>query len=206
MRENILFCFVAPAGSGKSTVCQQLVNLNSDLALSVSTTSRPPRPGEVNGKEYFFVNKQEFESRIKQGDFIEHAIFGGNHYGTEKKNVEQIFSKGFDLLLDIEVQGVIQLKKIYGARVVTIFIFPPGFKILRDRLFSRGTEDKKSLEIRLSTAAKEVEILSQPNFSDYLLINDQLDRTIQLANSIIHAERLRFARFSSLYITSLINS
>ncbi len=200
---SILFLFCAPAASGKSTVCHLLLERDSHLKRSVSTTTRPPREGEVDGNDYNFVSVEEFNRRVKDGLFTEYAEFGGYLYGTEKKNIENAESGGFDLLLDLDVQGVEQVKKLYPEKVVTIFIFPPSFAVLEERLRSRGTDSVERQEQRLALAFKELEKLRSEGFADYLLINDQLEDSITEAQAIISAERQKFSRQTSEFMQDL---
>lgn len=202
-QNQILFCFCGPSGSGKSTVCGSLLNRLPNLMLSISTTSRAPRGKEVNGEQYHFIPASEFEKRVSEGNFIEHAKFNANYYGTEFSNLEKTKQSNSDLLLDIDIQGVVQLKKLYPKNLVTIFIFPPTFEILVQRFKARGTEDEEKIKSRLEIAKGEIKTLTSEGFSDYLLINDNLEQTIESASGIIQAERKRFHRFSSDYLVKI---
>jgi len=194
--EPLLFGCCGPVASGKSTICAQLCQYESEtLISSVSTTTRDPRDLEKEGEHYFFVSEQEFLTRVSNADFIEHAQFGGQRYGTERRNIELAREKGRDLILDVDVQGVEQLKKLYPERLVTIFVFPPSFAELERRLRERGTEDESAREERLWIAKHEVTTLKGEGFSDYLLINDDLERSVSLARSIVKAERARYGRY-----------
>lgn len=193
----LLFCFAGPTASGKSTISTAVLKEVPNLMLSISTTSRPPRNGEEDGKHYHFVSKEEFQNRVSSGQFIEHAEFSGHFYGTEKRNIADAAIKSVDVSLDIDVQGVEQLKSLYPAQVVTICVLPPSLDELKKRLEARGKDSKEQVAIRLEVAKKEVEILSNPFFSDYLLINDELPESILLGASIIRAERARIARLTS---------
>ncbi len=202
-QNQILFCFCGPGGSGKSTICTELLQKLPQLRLSISTTSRAPRGKEVDGKQYHFVSEKEFEKRINQKNFIEYANFNANYYGTEFSNLEKAKVENCDLLLDIDIQGVIQLKKLYPLHLVTIFIFPPSFDILVQRFTARGTDDQEKINARLEIAKEEIKTLTSPGFSDYLLINDSLKETIDAASGIIQAERKRFHRFDSKYLAKI---
>lgn len=199
-QNQILFCFCGPGGSGKSTVCTHLLKKLPNLNLSISTTSRVPRGKEVNGKQYHFITEKDFEKRISESKFIEHAKFNANYYGTEFSNLEKAKEGNADLLLDIDIQGVIQLKKLYPKHLVTIFIFPPTFEILVQRFRNRGTDDEAKIKSRLEIAKNEIKTLTSAGFSDYLLINDNLEQTIDAASGIIQAERKRFHRFDTEYL------
>ena len=203
-RESILFCISGPTASGKSTVCRYLKDKFPDLNFSVSTTTRSPRPGEVDGREYYFVSKEEFQQKIDKGDFVEHAEFSGNFYGTDLKNLEGAKSSGKDLLLEIEVQGVSQLKEKMAEGVVTIFLFPVSFAELEKRLRDRNTESEEQIQTRLDTARKEVELLSKGSFSDYLVINDDLDKACQEVAAIITAETRKLSRYGKGYLSHLL--
>ena len=193
-REMICFCFCGPTASGKTSLSRRLVEQSTDLRLSISTTTRAPRQGETDGKEYHFVSKAEFEKRIAAGAFIEHATFNTEHYGTEKRNIDDAIKGGYDVVLDIEVQGVGQLKKLFGPRVVTVFVFPSSMDELEKRLRERGTEDENKIQARLKIAQGEVQTLRSPGFSDYLLVNDKLESALERAQQIVAAERIRFSR------------
>lgn len=203
-REQILFCFCGPSGSGKTSICRKLLAEVTNLENSISTTTRAPRGEEKNGVDYFFVSPEEFQKKIAEKGFIEHASFSGNQYGTEKRNVERAEKAGNDLLLDIEVQGVEQLKKLFPTRVVTVFVFPTSFQELEKRIRDRGTEDEEKISRRLATARNEIVVLNSKNFSDYLLINENLVSAAQNAIKIIHAERERFARLNRKYLYNLL--
>ncbi|MCB0323998.1 MAG: guanylate kinase [Bdellovibrionales bacterium] len=192
----LLFCLCAPAGSGKSTVCAQVVANDPQLRRSISTTTRQPRPGEIDGQHYFFVTKDEFEQRRAAGRFVEHAQFGQESYGTETLNVECARESRQDLMLAIDVQGVKRLKELFPRQTVTVFLFPPSFAILEQRLRSRATENEQALVERLEIARREIEILRDRTFSDYLVINDTIPFAVDSVRSIVVAERLRLDRLS----------
>ncbi len=202
----ILFCFCAPAGSGKSTVCRRLAEEDRALMRSISTTTREPRDGEIDGVHYHFVSLEEFNARVEQGLFIEHATFGGNQYGTERRNVDDAAAAGKDLLLAIDVQGVQSLKNLHPKQVVCVFLFPPSFEVLAKRLEERGTEDLEVRKRRLRIARDEIETLCAPGFSDYLLINDELDQAVKDAHSVLSVERMRFERLSAGRLKSIFSS
>jgi guanylate kinase len=186
-----MFIFCAPAGAGKSTICRELLQRDSSLMLSVSTTTRPPRPGEKDGVHYFFVTEREFELRVQDGRFLEHARFGGARYGTELKNIESAKSQGADLLFDIDVQGAESLKKSFPDQVAVVFVFPSSLEVLLQRLRARGTDSEERIAERMRIARRELEVLLGKDFSDYLLLNDELERAVIKASTIISAERMR---------------
>ncbi len=200
----LLFCFAGPGGSGKSTICSKLVEQDDSLMPSVSTTTRAPRDGEVDGVHYHFVSREEFEKRIAAGRFLEHAIFGENRYGTEKINVEAAAEKRMDCILDIEVQGVDQVRTLFPQQTVVAFVFPPTFSVLAERMRGRGTDDEARIAQRIELAEQEVARLRQPTFSDYLLLNDKLDDAVAMARSLIAAERMRLWRKSDQFLDSIL--
>ena len=201
----ILFCFSGPGGSGKSTICDRLVEEDGALMPSVSTTTREPRSDEQDGVHYHFVSRDEFERRIAQGRFLEHAIFGENRYGTEKTNVEAAAKKQMDVLLDIEVQGVDQVRTLFPQQTVVVFVFPPTFEALAQRMRGRGSDDETAIAQRLEIAEQEIERLRQPTFSDYLLLNDVLDEAVKTAQAIVRAERMRLWRRSEQALDGILN-
>lgn len=203
-REQLLICLAGPTASGKSTVCKKLLPLVEGLKLSVSTTTRSPRAGELDGKDYFFVDASEFQKRVDSDQFIEHAEFSGNRYGTEKRNIDIALGEGMDLLFEIEIQGVQQLKNLYGKDIVTIFIFPVSFETMEQRLLERGTETPEQIQLRLRTAREEVKVLSDPAFTDYIVINDELEHAIADVRAIISAERSRLDRRTKAGIAKLL--
>jgi guanylate kinase len=176
-----------------------------DVMLSISTTTRAPRVGEIDGREYHFVSREEFNSRIAADMFIEHAEFNGNLYGTGKENITTAAAGSKDVIFDIDVEGVKQLKKLYGSAVVTIFVFPPNFAELEKRLSGRGTENADVIARRLSIATREVDELRKPGFSDYLLINGDQKEAVINARSIITGERLRISRLSAGQLSNYLD-
>ena len=187
---GIVFIVSAPSGSGKSTLTAEMMRLVSGLEFSVSYTTRRPRGSERNGVEYFFVPKEDFERMIAADEFLEHACVFGDYYGTARSSVDKASKAGHDLLLDIDVQGAAQVKRrVPGA--VSIFILPPSRTILEQRLRRRSESEKVDGEViskRLNAAGREIE-----NYStyDYILVNDQLDQSIDELKAIILAERIK---------------
>lgn len=187
---GILFIFSAPSGSGKSTLVSELRKQVKDVDFSISWTTRPPRGSEENGREYYFTSKEEFESMVQEGKFLEHAqVFGNHYYGTARQSLEDARRLGHDLLLDIDVQGAAQVRSRM-PEAVSIFVLPPTPKVLRTRLRNRmraeGDVNEAELYRRLSEAAKEIE-----NYREYsyILINDILDRAVAQLEAIVLAER-----------------
>jgi len=173
-----------PSGAGKSTLLTRLFADHPDqFAFSISHTTRAPRPGEVNGAQYHFVSRQEFVSLLDRGGFVEHAEFSGNLYGTSKQAIASIVESGRRCILDIEVQGVRQIKNT-DLNPVYCFIAPPSLPILRERLVGRGTETTAAVERRLKTALLELEYAQLPGAHDHIITNDDLDRSYALFKSV----------------------
>lgn len=174
-----------PSGVGKTTVIREVLGKNTDFVLSISYTTRSPRPGETDGVDYFFVSRQAFEDMVAQGEFLEWAAVHGNLYGTSLGWVEQNERKGLHVLFDIDVQGVAQARE-KGIEGCYILIVPPTLEELERRLSSRGTETPESVSLRMANARSE---LKRWDMYDYLVINDSLMECIEAVNSIIAAQR-----------------
>jgi len=174
-----LICFCGPSASGKSTICNRLMESELPVMLSLSTTTRAPREGERDGVDYEFVIREEFEKKIKDNFFLEYAEYGGNLYGTGKSNITDARSRGVHLLLDIDVQGVEELRKQVPASVHVVFVSPPSIQVLEQRFRSRPGSDEESLKERMYIAKKELEILNSPGFSDFVLVNDNLELAVE---------------------------
>jgi guanylate kinase len=184
---SLVYIVSAPSGSGKSTLVARLLKMVRDLDFSISYTTRPPRGPEQNRKEYFFVSKEEFRAMIDKDEFLEYADVYGNYYGTARRFLREAEECGHDLLLDIDVQGASQImQKIPNA--VGIFILPPDWESLERRLRSRGQDAEAVIRRRLDTARREIENYSK---YDYILINDQLEQSVDQLQKIVLAERLR---------------
>ncbi len=185
MKKGLLIAVSGFSGAGKGTLMKKLMDeCPDDFALSISATTRQPREGEKEGVEYFFKTKEEFEEMIDAGELIEHAVYVGNYYGTPKKFVDEQRESGKDVLLEIEVQGVLQVKEKFPD-TVTVFVTPPTISELRKRLTGRGTEDAETIEKRIERAAEEVRYAYD---YDYLLINDDIDKAIADLRDIVSAE------------------
>lgn len=164
--------FSAPSGSGKSTIIHHLMEQGLNLHFSVSATSRPPRPGERHGADYFFLSPEDFRQRIDHGDFLEYEeVYPGRYYGTLREQVDRQLEAGENVACDVDVLGGCNIKKYYGERALSLFIQPPSLEVLRDRLVSRGTETQEAIESRLSRA--EFELSFAPRF-DTVIVNDDL--------------------------------
>lgn len=180
-----LFVISGCSGVGKGTVLKEFMKRNSDnFVLSVSCTTRKPRPGEVDGVNYFFLTKEEFEDCINKDKFLEYAQFAGNYYGTKQKYIYQRFAEGMNIILEIETQGALQVKKKMPEAVL-IFIAPPSFEELEHRLRGRNTEDEETIKKRLDFVKIELERSKQ---YDYVVVNDDLERAISEIESITKKE------------------
>ena len=184
---SIVYIVSAPSGSGKSTLVNELFKVVKHLDFSISYTTRPPRGSEQNGKEYFFVTKEQFEAMIKADEFLEYANVFGYYYGTAKRFLRDAEARGNDLLLDIDVQGAQQVKKRIPD-AASIFILPPDREKLEWRLRNRGLDSEEVIRRRLDTARREIENYSK---YDYILVNERLERATDELKSIVLAERIR---------------
>jgi guanylate kinase len=183
----LVFIISAPSGSGKSTLVNELMRLVHGLDFSVSYTTRSPRGSEQNGKQYYFVSREEFEQMIRANEFLEHADVFGNYYGTARRFLREAEADGHDLLLDIDVQGAQQIKqKLPDA--ISIFVLPPDRKTLEWRLRKRSEDAEDVIERRLVKAGGEIENYSK---YDYVLINDKLEESSEILQAIVFSERLR---------------
>jgi len=180
-----LLIISAPSGAGKTTLCEMLIKEFSSIRLSISTTTRPPRPYEKEGVHYFFVPVSEFQRRIDAGDFAEWAEVHGNRYGTSKTAIDRALKDGKHLLFDIDVQGAMNLKKQFGGRAVLIFIHPPSMKVLQARLLARKGDSLPSIESRLQNAYNELEWSKS---FDYQITNDDLTTAYRELSEIIKKE------------------
>ncbi len=189
-KEGILFVVSGPSGVGKGTVIKEALKLVPDVYLSISYTTRPPRENETNGKEYFFVTEDEFISMREKGEFLEWARVHSNLYGTPRRYVEQKLKLGEDVLLEIDTQGARRVKEIFPEGVF-VFILPPSFDALIERLNKRGTEDHKSIEERYNNAKDECK---QWKWYNYTIVNDSIAVSGKLIASIVMAERCKSSR------------
>lgn len=182
-RKGIVIVISGFSGAGKGTLMKRLVQEYDCYALSVSATTRAPREGEIDGKEYFFLKKEEFEKKIAENGLIEYASYCGNYYGTPREYVEQKLCEGIDVILEIEIQGAHQIKKLYKDALL-LFVTPPSAKELKKRLVSRGTETPEVIEQRMHRAVEEADGIET---YDYLVINDDLDACVKELHEIIQA-------------------
>lgn len=178
------------AGTGKGTVMKELLRKYDSYALSVSATTRNPRPGEVDGREYFFKTKEEFEQMIREDEFVEYACYVGNYYGTPKKYVQEQLCAGKDVILEIEIQGALNIKKMFPDALL-LFIAPPSADTLKERLTGRGTETEEVIEKRLARAVEESRGIE--NY-DYLVVNDDLDTCVETVHQVIQSAGWKMSR------------
>jgi len=195
-----LFVVSAPSGAGKTTLCRQLLKRNPDIKLSVSYTTRKPRTGERNNVDYTFISKAKFMKMIDKGEFAEWATVHGNLYGTSIRRLKELNRAGYDIILDIDIHGAMQLKKRY-ENAVYIFILPPSLEALKERLVHRKTDAKDVIAKRLENAKKEI-----PYFKDYdyIVINGKLDEAYRELESIIISSTLRTSRVDPNRIKKLL--
>ena len=182
-RKGILIIVSGFSGAGKGTLVKKLLEEYSNYALSISATTRQPRPGEADGREYFFLQKEEFERKIAENGLIEYAAYCDNYYGTPREYVEQQLAAGKDVILEIEIQGALKVKKQYEDAVL-LFVMPPSAEELRRRLVGRGTETKEVIDKRMHRAAEEAEGIEA---YDYIVINDDLQTCVRQLHEIIMA-------------------
>lgn len=194
MEKGRLYIISAPSGAGKSTLCSMLINKYPAVMYSISYTTRAPRGNEQNGKEYFFINKAQFENMAANNDFLEWAEVHGNYYGTSKTQIEDALKQGIDILLDIDPQGAMQLKKKLNGKATFIFIAAPSLQELKSRLEKRGTDKAENIALRLENAKKEVEYFDK---YDYLIINDASDDAFKKLETVYLAEKLRTNQYNS---------
>jgi guanylate kinase len=184
-----LFVVAAPSGAGKSSLVKALLELDSHVQPSISHTTRPPRGQEKNGREYFFVTNEEFDRMVLDSAFVEWANVHGARYGTSKKMIEERIAQGADVILEIDFQGAMQIKRIF-ANAVLVFILPPSREELRLRLERRGEDSPEVIALRLANAADEMQ---QAREFDFVIINELFERALFDLKAIVHAQRLKFS-------------
>ena len=185
-KKGMMFVLSSPSGAGKTTLTKKIAENNSNFIISISYTTRKARPNEINGKDYHFVTAEKFNSLVKENNFFEHANIFDNYYGTHKKTVLGLLSKGKDVLFDIDWQGTQQLKKISDLSVVTIFILPPNIHVLKERLLKRHKGQEKLIQKRMNKFNEEV---SHWNEYNYVVINDDLNKCYENILNIITSEK-----------------
>ena len=184
-----LFVVAAPSGAGKSSLVKALLELDSQVQPSVSHTTRAPRGQEKHGREYFFVSPEEFDRMVLASAFVEWAHVHGHRYGTSKKMIEDRIAQGADVILEIDYQGALQIKRIF-ANAVLVFILPPSWEELRSRLERRGEDSPEVIDLRLKNAAEEM--AKAPEF-DFVIINELFERALFDLKAIVHAQRLKYS-------------
>lgn len=190
MNKGLLFVVSAPAGCGKDTILEQVLAKEENVGYSVSATTRAPRPGEVDGTHYFFLTRERFEEMIKNGDVLEYTEYCGNYYGTPKKGVEAMLAEGKDVVLKIEVEGAMNIKKLFPDSCL-VFILPPSMQELERRLRKRGTEDEPTIMRRIAQAKNEID--TAVNY-DYFVVNDDLEDAVNDLIAVIRGEKCRRER------------
>ena len=195
IQKGLLIVLSGPSGVGKGTVCTNLRQEQADIIYSVSATTRKPRVGEVEGENYFFKTRDEFENMIKNDQLFEWAEYVGSYYGTPRTFVEEMVNQGKDVILEIEVQGALKVKEKYPEGIF-IFLMPPSFEELKNRIIHRGTETDESLLNRMNVAKKELQMMK---YYDYAVVNDQVSKATKRIQSIIEAERLKKDRILPYY-------
>lgn len=184
-----LFVVAAPSGAGKSSLVKALMELDSRIQPAVSHTTRPPRGQEKHGREYYFLSSEEFDSMVLRDSFLEWAYVHGHRYGTSRQTIEERIAHGADVILEIDFQGAINIKRIF-ANAVLIFILPPSWEELRARLQRRGEDSEQVIELRLKNAAVE---MAQVREFDFVIINELFERAVFDLKAIVHAQRLKFS-------------
>ncbi|UFU00976.1 guanylate kinase [Radiobacillus kanasensis] len=198
-KKGILFVLSGPSGVGKGTVRKALFDKSTDLKYSISMTTRASRAGEVDGVDYFFKSKEEFESMIEQNQLLEYAEYVGNYYGTPREYVEKTLQEGKDVFLEIEVQGALQVKKNFPQGVF-IFLFPPSLEELKNRIINRGTETEDLVRNRLLAAREEIEMMDA---YDYVVVNDQIELAVDKIQAIVQSEHCKRERVAQEYKKAL---
>lgn len=200
MKRGVLIVLSGPSGVGKGTVRKALFEeTDIDFQYSISMTTRNPREGEMNGEDYFFVTREEFEKNIAEGNMLEYAEYVGNYYGTPKTFIDDTLASGRDVFLEIEVQGALQVKEKMPEGAY-IFLTPPDLDALKERLVERGTEDMDVINKRVNTAASEIRMMA--NY-DYAVVNDEVENAVQRIKDIVKVERLRVNRVLPEYIAMI---
>jgi guanylate kinase len=184
-----LFVVAAPSGTGKSSLVKALMELDSRVQPSVSHTTRAPRGQEKHGREYYFVSDQEFDAMVETGAFVEWAHVHGRRYGTSRKAIEERMAQGSDVVLEIDWQGALQIRKLFSNSVL-IFVLPPSFEELRSRLERRGEDAPDTIELRLQNASDEIQ---QAKSFDFVIINELFERALFDLKAVVHAQRLKYA-------------
>ncbi len=197
-QEGILIIISGPSGTGKSTIVKKFINRNNDVDLSVSATTRKIRPGEQEGKNYFFLSEKDFIKKLKEDSFLEYAKVYGNYYGTPRNFVDEKLKAGKNVLLEIDTEGALQIKEKFPQGVF-IFIVPPSINELQRRINSRGTETDEEVERRLNSSLKEIKELTHYN---YVVMNDHILDAVQLIEAILKAEKVSVQRSGNYWLST----
>lgn len=197
--KGILVVVSGPSGAGKDSIMNEVIkNKRVNAWISISMTSRLPRGKEENGKDYFFVTKEQFEENIKEGNFLEYASYNGNYYGTPKNKIEEYLNKGIDVILIIEIQGALQIKELIKDALF-IFIMPPSMEELKKRLENRKTESQEKILSRFKTAYQEINEVTKYN---YVVVNDDLENAVNKVESILISEKCRVDRIEEVFLNN----
>ncbi len=189
-----LIVFSGPSGVGKGSICRKLKEINPNAMVSVSATTRKARDGEIEGKDYFFITKEEFEKRIEENGFLEYSYHFGNYYGTPRKVVEDALEAGKDVILEIEINGGALVRK-QAEKAIFVFVLPPNLEELKRRIQSRGSENQEEILNRLKRAVKELDYI---DLYDYSIVNDDLDIAAEKLNMILQSARLKPWKYEDL--------
>jgi guanylate kinase len=199
-KQGILFVVSAPSGAGKTSLCRAITNSLEQLTHSISYATRKPRPGEIDGRDYYFVSQERFQEMIKAGDFAEWAEVHSNLYGTSRRVLDEMIAKGIDVILDIDTQGAKQIKSKYDTAVF-IFIMPPSLEILEERLRNRRSDDEKEIRKRMGRAHEEIKDYLM---YDYIIVNRDFDRAVTELRSVVVAERCRTRLVNGSWIAGMV--
>jgi guanylate kinase len=190
-RRGFLLILASPSGAGKTTITRRLISRDPTLTLSVSVTTRPPRPGEVDGRDYHFIDRQRFEAMVERGELLEHAVVFGNCYGTPRGPIEAAIAAGRDIVGDVDWQGARQLSNSVPRDLVKVFVLPPSLSALEQRLRARAQDSAAAVAARLAQAAEEMS--HWPEY-DYVIVNHEIEDSVAQLAAIVTAERLRRSR------------
>jgi len=190
-RRGLMLVLSSPSGAGKTTISRRLLDTDDNLSLSISATTRPPRPGETDGRDYYFVTPERFGAMVDGGELLEHALVFGNNYGTPRAPVERALETGRDVLFDIDWQGTQQVRETARDDLVSVFILPPSTTELERRLHTRAQDSDAVVHARMAKAADEMSHWAE---YDYIIINDDLEKSVEQVEAILTAERLKRER------------